>query len=98
MTQRAIYEDLKEQVQVALETLRKGEFSHGKFKDLQDKAWALYEKSKKADYDPSFFLESDEVQAYAKIYGQFTDKIRDAAANMSFLLIDMGMAEIAGEE
>jgi hypothetical protein len=39
-----------------------------------------------------------EVQAYIKIYGQFTDKIMDAAANMAFLLMDMGLSEIMGEE
>lgn len=98
MTQRAIYEDFKEQVTKALETLQRGEFTQGNFKDMQEKAWELYEKSKKADYDATFILEPMEVQAYIKIYGQFTDKIMDAAANMAFLLMDMGLSEIAGEE
>ncbi len=98
MTQRAIYEDLKEQVTKALETLQRGEFTQGNFKSMQEKAWALYEKAKKADYDGTFILEPMEVQAYAKIYGQFTDRIMDAAANMAFLLMDMGLSEIMGEE
>lgn len=98
MTQRTLYEFLKEQVTKSLESLQRGEFTQGNFKAMQDRAWELYEKAKHADYDPSFILEPEEVQAYAKIYGQFTDKVRDAGANMSFLLIDMGLSEIAGEE
>lgn len=98
MTQRAIYEDLKEQVTSTLETLQRGEFTTRNFKAMQQKAWALYEKSKKADPDNTFILEPMEVQAYAKIYGQFTDKVVDAGANMAFLMLDMGLAEIQGEE
>lgn len=98
MTQRAIYENFKEQVTQTLETLQRGEFTQGNFKAMQEKAWELYEKSKKADYDATFILEPMEVQAYIKIYGQFTDKIMDAAANMAFLLMDIGLSEIMGEE
>ena len=102
MTQRTLYEDLKEQIVQSLETLQRGEFTLNNFRNIQAKARSLYEKSKSLDYDenydPTFWGDFEEVQQYAKFFTEFADSVMNAGAVMAFLRMDMGLSEIEGEE
>lgn len=98
MTQRELYERLKDEVLNTLFKLHNGEtITREQVKPVREKADELYRLAEdELDYDGSFFLEPEEVLGYAKQYKHFTDSLSDAISTLTLMLVDMGFAEIEG--
>lgn len=98
MTQRTLYELLKDEVFNTLFKLHNGEIiTRETVKPVKDKAIELYQTAVGGlDYDPSFFLEEDEVVDYAGQYKYFAENLSEAIASITLILIDMGFNEIEG--
>lgn len=98
MTQRELYEHLKDEVLNTLFKLHNGEtITREQVKPIRETADELYQLTGcELDYDGSFFLEPDEVADYVKQYKHFTDSLSDAVSTLTLMLVDMGFAEIEG--
>ena len=101
MTQRALYERLKDEAFNALMKLRNGELiTRETVRPVCEKAKELYEISISGDldYDPSFFLEEDEVADLAGQFKYFTEELLESISALTLMLVDMGLSEIEGGE
>lgn len=100
MTQRELYETIKDEFYKAILALRNGELIVCEnTKPVCETADRLYQLSgSELDYDGSFFLEPEEVADYAKQFKHFAETLNEAVSTLTLFLIDTGFAEIEGGE
>lgn len=96
MTQRELYERLKDEVFQTLFKLSNGEAStRDTVKPIKNEADELYQLTGcELDYDGTFFLEPEEVADYVKQYKHFADELYEAVSALTLMLVDMGFSEL----